>query len=226
MIRHTLSWTTVVALLLVGTLLADAASAQRRARGPAERVEKAAPMQRVANYRPIGAAATTPAVIPPVLLSKQEEPMCRIKVGDAMPAISLNQLGGRQTQLSALYGKNATVIAFWNANRRMTRTMLSDLGPDVAATFGERGVAVVGIAVEHSAEAARPVVENAEARFATLLDPDGQAFAQVGSTKLPRVYLLDPQGKVLWFDIDYSLATRRELNQALRAVVQRESASK
>jgi hypothetical protein len=40
------------------------------------------------------------------------------------------------------------------------------------------------------------------------------------------VYLLDPQGKVLWFDIDYSLATRRELNQALRAVVQRESASK
>jgi peroxiredoxin len=152
--------------------------------------------------------------------------MCRIKVGDAMPAISLNQLGGRPTQLAALYGKSATVVAFWNANRRMTHTLLSDLGPDVAATFGDRGVAVVGIAVEHTPEAARPVVEKAEARFTTLLDPDGRAFAQVGNTKLPRVYLLDSQGKVLWFDIDYSLAARRELNQALRAVVQKESASK
>ena len=61
-------------------------------------------------------------------------------------------------------------------------------------------------------------LEKAGANFPNLLDADGKAFAQVGSERLPRTYLLDPQGKILWFDIEYSLATRRELHQALRAV--------
>jgi hypothetical protein len=52
-----------------------------------------------------------------------------------------------------------------------------------------------------------------------LLDAEGRAFAEVGSEKLPRTYLVDAQGKILWFDIEYSLSTRRELHQALRAVV-------
>jgi hypothetical protein len=52
-----------------------------------------------------------------------------------------------------------------------------------------------------------------------LLDADGKVFAEVGSEKLPRVYLVGSQGDILWFDIEYSHATRRELNQSLRAVV-------
>ena len=36
--------------------------------------------------------------------------------------------------------------------------------------------------------------------FPNLLDADGKAFAQVGSEKLPRTFVLDPSGKILWFD--------------------------
>ena len=32
------------------------------------------------------------------------------------------------------------------------------------------------------------------------MDADGRVFAKVATEKLPRVYLLDPAGKVLWFD--------------------------
>jgi peroxiredoxin len=141
-----------------------------------------------------------------------------VKVGDELPAIELNQLGGRRTRLAGLLGKTATVVAFWKRDRPVTRTLLADLGPDVVEPFGERGVAVVGVAIEQEEAAARPVLEKATARFPNLLDTDGKAFALVGKERLPRVYLLDPQGKILWFDIDYSHATRRELNQALRAV--------
>lgn len=196
-------------------LLAAPLFAQTPARGPAE---KAAPAERVANYRPLGSAATTPAVIPAVLLSKEQQALCAIKVGDTIPAISLNQLGGRPAELSRLLGKTATVVAFWKTDRRASRTLLSDLRPDVIEPFGEKGVAVVGIAVDEPASAAGPALERAQANFVNLLDPGGKAFALVGKERLPRVYLLDPQGKVLWFDIEYSLATRRELNQALRAV--------
>jgi peroxiredoxin len=208
------SWT-LIAAVVACPVVAAPLLAQTRARGPAE---KAPPAQRVTNYRPLGPAATTPAVIPPVLLSKEQEALCTIKVGDVMPAMTLNQVRGRQVELAGLFGKTATVVAFWRTNRRMARTLLADLKPDVIDPFGAKGVAVVGIAVDEPASAAGSALERAQANFANLLDPGGKAYALVGKERLPRVYLLDSQGKVLWFDIEYSLATRRELNQALRAV--------
>jgi hypothetical protein len=36
---------------------------------------------------------------------------------------------------------------------------------------------------------------------------------------MPRTYLLDPTGKILWFDVEYSRSTRRDLSEALDAMV-------
>jgi peroxiredoxin len=164
-------------------------------------------------------ADATPAKMPIVILSKREEALCKVKVGDTMPAIGLPKIGGSGTaKLGDLFGKKATVVVFWKGDRRMALEELADLGPDVSETFGKNGVAVVGIAVKESAASAPEDLTNAGAKFTNLLDADGKAFAQVGSERLPRTYLLDPSGKILWFDIEYSHATRRELHDALRVV--------
>jgi peroxiredoxin len=215
MFRFTKTLVLSLGLLSVSAGMPQMANAQTRARGPAQ---TATPAPRVANYRPVGPAATTPALIPPVVMSKQHEALCIVKVGDKLPLISLNRLGDRPTRLGELFGRTATVVAFWRADRRATRTLLSDLGPDVSETFRQRGVAVVGVAVQTPEGEVRSSLEQASAQMPTLLDADGQAFALLGKDRLPRVYLVDGDGKILWFDIDYSLATRRELNQALRAV--------
>ena len=47
---------------------------------------------------------------------------------------------------------------------------------------------------------------------------DGAALAQIGSVALPRLYVLDPTGNIVWFDIEYSESTRRELAQTLRVL--------
>jgi len=211
--RYVKQYLTLMSLMFCIALHCDILFAQARRQA---QPEKASP--RVANFRPIGPAATTPAVIPPVLMSKEHAALCAVKVGDTFPNISLDRLGDRPTRLSELFGRTATVVAFWRADRRASRTLLADLGPDVIEPFRQRGVAVVGVAVEQPENVARPALEKAEAQFPNLLDADGKAFAQVGKERLPRVYLVDGQGKILWFDIDYSLSTRRELNQALRAV--------
>lgn len=174
------------------------------------------PQRRTVSYR----ADAKPAKIPPVALSKGHEAFCRVKVGDTMPAIELPQIGGgaERKKLSDLFGKKATVVVYWKSDRRMAIEQLADLGPDVIQSFGEKGVAVVGIAVSESSQGAQATLQKAGASFTNLLDADGKVFARVGSDKLPRTYLLDPQGKILWFDIEYSLATRRELHEALRAI--------
>jgi len=152
-----------------------------------------------------------------VLLSKQEERLCKVRVGDQMPAISLPQLGGGKKKLADLFGRKATVVVFWKTDRRMTHQQLVDVTPDITKPYG-KDVSVVGIAVKESDASAEAVLKKAGANFTNMLDADGDAFAQVGSEKLPRTYLLDPQGKILWFDLEYSLATRRELKDALQVV--------
>jgi hypothetical protein len=48
-----------------------------------------------------------------------------------------------------------------------------------------------------------------------LLDADGQALEQVATGLLPRTYLLDAEGRVLWFDLEYSRGQRLGLNNAV-----------
>jgi peroxiredoxin len=180
-----------------------------------EPVKEAAPRQQTAFFR---LDANAPAAIPPVLLTKAHQALCKVKVGDILPAIELPDLGGSTKRLADLYGQKATVVVFWKGDRRMAQIELADLGPDVIDVFGREGVAVVGIAVDETAATAQAAVKKSGVKFPTLLDAGGQAFAQVGTAKLPRTYLVDPQGKILWFDIEYSLSTRRDLHRALHAV--------
>ena len=184
---------------------------------PAAPADPNGPQRRTAFYR---ADANQPPAIPPVVLSKGHAALCRMKVGDTMPEIELDQLGGGRRNLADLLGKRATVVVFWRSDRHMARQQLADMGPDVVEPYDESGVAVVGIAVSQPAAQVQRFLQQADADFPHLLDANGDAFAKVGSEKLPRTYLVDPQGKILWFDIEYSLATRRELHQALQAVTE------
>jgi peroxiredoxin len=184
---------------------------------PAKKPQSAtAPQRRTAYFR---ADNGTPK-IPKVLLSKREEQLCKVKVGDQMPEIALPKLGGNESmKLADLIGKTATVVVFWKGDRRMAVEQLTDLGPDVIEPFEKEGVAVLGIAVKETPESAAKAFTKTGAKFANLVDADGKAFEQVGSERLPRTYVLDSDGKIAWFDIEYSLTTRRELNQTLRALV-------
>jgi thiol-disulfide isomerase/thioredoxin len=109
-------------------------------------------------------------------------------------------------------------VIFWKGDRRMTQQQLADIGADIVKPFRNEGVAVVGVAVDKSNKDAEATFKKSGATFPNLHDADGKAFAQVGRGRFPRTYLLDAGGKIVWFDIEYSLATRRELHQALEAI--------
>jgi peroxiredoxin len=165
---------------------------------------------------PIG----VPEGVPPVLLTKQHANLCRVKVGDSLPAIELPAAsGGKKTKLADLYGKAATVVVFWASDREMSHLEMADLAGDVIEPFGAKGVAVVGVAVKEKPDQVAAAIKEVGKEVPMLVDDKGSAFAQVGSRRLPRTFLLDPHGKIIWFDIEYSHATRRELQQALSATV-------
>ena len=165
---------------------------------------------------PVAPEVEVPSVkLAEVKLSEVHAKLCAVKVGDTMPEIKLPDLSGNPTQLASLYGEKLTVVVFWSGNVAPAREELADLGPDVAVPHSGQGLKVVGIAVGETAESAQGRLEDAEAMYPNLIDTEGLAFSKVGTEKLPRTFLLDAQGKILWFDIEYSRSTRRELRDGI-----------
>lgn len=174
-----------------------------------------------ADAPPVTREAAKPVVesyadgVPPVLLSAGHAALCKVMVGDAFPKIELPTLdGGSVQQLASLAGQRATVVVFWTGDRWMSESVLRDL----AAMELNEGVAVVGIATKVAQDAAGNLLAKTGAKFPQLFDADGQALAAVGQDALPRIYVLDGEGRIAWFDLEYSEATRRELAQTLAAL--------
>lgn len=160
--------------------------------------------------------------MPKVLLSAEHEATCLVKVGDSLPATMLTNLAGEQKALTEFYGPRLTVVLFWSSGDTHALAELADLGPDVADPLASRGVRVVAINVQEPAQRVREVAEPGAVNVPILLDPNGAYFARVAEGGLPRTYLVNATGKILWFDLDYTYTTRRDLQRALRAILGKE----
>jgi hypothetical protein len=78
---------------------------------------------------------------------------------------------------------------------------------------------VIGIDLGDKAEKVRELIESVGVKYPILLDTGGAYFKKLASEKMLRTYLLDAHGKILWFDTEYSRATRRDLLQAIDAAL-------
>mgnify|MGYP000100215718 CR=1 FL=1 len=172
------------------------------------------------NGRSKAASEPPPAPkMPEVKLPAALAQTCLVNVGDVMPNKDLTELDGKTVELHSLLGKKLTVVLFWQAENLYSTQALEYLEGDVVKPFGERGVQVIGINVKDPPDAARKAIQEAGAKYPNLLDPKGEYFAAVATERIPRVYLLDPAGKILWFDIEYSPSTQRDLERAIRFVL-------
>jgi len=157
-----------------------------------------------------------PLEMPPVLLTDAEKKSSKVNVGDTMPDLSLPDMQGKKQQLSQLFGDKLTVVAFWTPANPYAVEELGDLGPVVANRFGSHGVEVVGVVEQGTSKNADEALKRVGAEFVNLVDSDGAAFQQVAFESLPRTYLLNADGKVLWYDMEYSRSTRRDLVRAIQ----------
>lgn len=154
------------------------------------------------------------ANVPPVMLASEHASICKVGVGEQFPQLELPKIGGGNAKLADLKGPKATVVLFWTPDRWMAEGALADIAKE-AATYGGKGTAFVGVVEGAPSDAGQKLIDAAGASLTQLSDADGKGLAQVGESWLPRVYVLDGQGKIAWFDIEFSEATRRELQQTL-----------
>lgn len=165
----------------------------------------------------VAAPAPGAAGVPPVLLSAEHAKLCKVAVGDQFPAIELPTLEGAATKVADLAKGKPTVVLFWSPDRWMSRAALADVGKILADKSGP-SIAAVAIVEGPANEQVTKSIAESGASIPQLADADGAAFAQVGEQALPRIFVLDKAGRIVWFDIEFSEASRRELQQTLAAL--------
>lgn len=165
---------------------------------------------------PYGEVADADLKMPLVSMTHDHAETCRVKVGDQFPEVELKDLSDQAQPLAKLRGQKMTVVVFWNGKRATAREQLADLEPAILARFGTSGVGIVGVNTGDDPQLVGELAKQAGASFPVMSDRDGTLLAQVAPGKVPATYLLDAAGKVLWFDIEYSRSTRRELVEAIR----------
>jgi peroxiredoxin len=173
------------------------------------REKAAAPDKVIGHLNPLD------LVMPPVLLTDQQAATCLVKVGDQFPDLKLPSVGGEEKTLKELYGARLTLIAFWKESNPYALEELADLARTVGPQFEPEGVKIIGIDVQDSSDKAQGTIDRLKIPFPILLDVDGKAFQQLATGYFPRTYAVDATGKIVWFDIEYSRSTRRDLRRAM-----------
>lgn len=167
--------------------------------------------------------------VPEVHLTEQLAKSTLVRLGDPMPDGELTTLEGKTEPLKSLFGEKLTVVFFWKGGDLYAQLAATDALQyleEVAKQYPEKGLRVVAVNVGDTVEAVRERVNEAKATFPNLLDPQGAYFAKIATERLPRIYLLDGQGKVIWLDTEYSRVTRQKLSQALQAELGEAAAAK
>jgi peroxiredoxin len=156
-------------------------------------------------------------------LTEEQRKSSHVQVGDPLPDASLPDLSGKIHPIRGQLGKRLTVLVFFHAGGMVdsmrSKELLQDLDRDVIAAHGKKGVAAIAVDVRDPPEKVKRLVQEAPVGYPVLLDADGAYFAKLAAGMLPRIYALDPGGKVLWFDLEYSTTTRYSLKQTILSVL-------
>lgn len=152
--------------------------------------------------------AAIAVLIPAVILSSDHQAATKVAVGDAFPDFSGEPSDGGAAKLSERLGERGTVVVTSGRPDWMQAMMAADLAKDFGPKYAERGVAFVSLGKTIEADQVKP------------LGVAPQALADaLGERPTPRVFVLDSDGKIVWFDLEYTLSTHRELHATLDAIV-------
>ncbi len=114
------------------------------------------------------------------------------------PGVEVSTLDGRKVSLASLAGK-PVLVNFWATWCEPCRMELPELVA-LDARHREKGLVVIGVSVDRTAEAkdVKAFAERRKVSFALWRDPDEKLASAFGVQTLPASFLLDRSGKVVW----------------------------
>ena len=188
---------------------------------PEEQPDAAAPRPaRIRRRRLIVAAWLVAGVFAIVALftvniAKPAAPVDTPIVGRPAPSFDLQTLAGGRLSLAELRG-SAVVLNFW-ASWCIPCRDEAPLLTAANASYGPRGVRIVGVVYQDSAENALDFMRRYGQTYDALLDPDGRTAIDYGVFGIPETFFIDASGVVRSRQV--GALTDAELRRQIEAIV-------
>lgn len=137
-----------------------------------------------------------------------------IHAGDKAPDFTTEMLDGSSVTLSALQNK-PTLLIFWATWCPPCRAELAHLQEGVIDVFGD-AINVLPLSRGEKREVVEEYIAKMGYTFAVGLDSEQKAYNLYASNYIPRCFVIDTDGTVLYSGVGYDEAVAEEVNAKLR----------
>jgi peroxiredoxin len=137
-----------------------------------------------------------------------------IHAGDKAPDFTAEMLDGSSVTLSALQNK-PTLLIFWATWCPPCRAELAHLQEGVIDVFGD-AINVLPLSRGEKREVVEEYIAKMGYTFAVGLDSEQKAYNRYASNYIPRCFVIDTDGTVLYSGVGYDETVAEEVNAKLR----------
>lgn len=161
---------------------------------------------------------TTLLLAPSMTAQKMES---LTSVGQMMPSFQVTDIGGQLFDLDALRGK-VVLVNFWATWCGPCRTEIPRIEEEIWKINKSDNFVVIGISREEEPEKVTKFAAEQKMTYRVAADPDRKIYKRFATAGIPRTYLVDAKGKIVYQSLGYTERDFEELKKVLTRVLSRE----
>lgn len=141
-----------------------------------------------------------------------------IHEGDTAPDFTVEMLNGEKVTLSELRGK-VVLISFWATWCPPCRQEMAHMQEGVIDHFAGQDLVVLPISRGEKRNTVEAYLSKMGYTFAVGLDGDQSIYKKYASNYIPRSFVVDKAGKVVYVAVGYDKTIGDEINAAIKAAL-------
>lgn len=168
----------------------------------------------------VSAVAVSVAPLAGCISDNQEDPEAAtiIRAGDTAPDFTVEMLDGSRQRLADLQGR-VVLLTFWASWCPTCQAEMEVVGEQIIERFAGAPFSFLPVSRAESREEVAAYMEQEGFSFPVGLDPDGQIYGLYATSYIPRHYVIDPDGTVVYQSVDYDPAKFSALLAAIETAL-------